>query len=219
MARQSTGGGVGGDNRNDSNRGDSNRGDNRGEGGRGGGRRDRRSKERERDDREELSERVVHIARTSKVVKGGRRFSFRALVVVGDKKGRVGVGLGKARDVPDAIRKATDRARKNMVKVNLLGTTIPHPIEAGFGAGRVFMRPASPGTGVIAGGGVRAVVEAAGISDVLSKSIGSDNILNVVQAAFEAVQQLKDYTAEADRRGVEHKHLAPFWHREEATNG
>ena len=219
MARQSTGGGVGGDNRNDSNRGDSNRGDNRGEGGRGGRRRDRRSKERERDDREELSERVVHIARTSKVVKGGRRFSFRALVVVGDKKGRVGVGLGKARDVPDAIRKATDRARKNMVKVNLLGTTIPHPIEAGFGAGRVFMRPASPGTGVIAGGGVRAVVEAAGISDVLSKSIGSDNILNVVQAAFEAVQQLKDYTAEADRRGVEHKHLAPFWHREEATNG
>lgn len=216
MARQS---GGGGENRSDGGRGDNRGGDNRGEGGRGGGRRERRPKERERDDREELSERVVHIARTSKVVKGGRRFSFRALVVVGDKKGRVGVGLGKARDVPDAIRKATDRARKNMVKVNLLGTTIPHPIEANFGAGRVFMRPASPGTGVIAGGGVRAVVEAAGINDVLSKSIGSDNILNVVQAAFAAVQQLSDYTVEADRRGVAHKHLAPFWHRAEATNG
>ena len=219
MARQSSGGGQatgGGFGGGDSNRSEGGRGEGRGGGDR---RRDRRSKERERDDREELSERVVHIARTSKVVKGGRRFSFRALVVVGDKKGRVGVGLGKARDVPDAIRKATDRARKNMVKVCLLGTTIPHPIEANFGAGRVFLRPASPGTGVIAGGGVRAVVEAAGISDVLSKSLGSDNILNVVQAAFEAVQQLKDYTVEADRRGIEHKHLAPFWHREEATNG
>jgi small subunit ribosomal protein S5 len=218
MARQSSGGGQSGG-QNSGGFGDSNRSEGgRGEG-RGGGRRERRPRERERDDREELSERVVHIARTSKVVKGGRRFSFRALVVVGDKKGRVGVGIGKARDVPDAIRKATDRARKNMVKVSLLGSTIPHPIEANFGAGRVFLRPASPGTGVIAGGGVRAVVEAAGISDVLSKSLGSDNILNVVQAAFEAVQQLQDYTVEADRRGIEHKHLAPFWHREEVTNG
>lgn len=218
MPRQSTGGGggFGGSSRG----GDSRGGENRGEG-RGGdrGRRERRPKEREKDDREELSERVVHIARTAKVVKGGRRFAFRALVVVGDKKGRVGVGLGKARDVPDAIRKATDRARKNMVKVSLLGTTIPHPVEANFGAGKVFLRPASPGTGVIAGGGVRAVVEAAGVSDVLSKSLGSDNILNVVQAAFAAVQELKDYSAEAQRRGVEPKHLAPFWHREEVANG
>lgn len=217
MARQSGGsaGGAGGAG------GDSGSGGSRSGEGRGGGdrRRERRPREREKDDREELSERVVHIARTSKVVKGGRRFSFRALVVVGDKKGRVGVGLGKARDVPDAIRKATDRARKNMVRISMLGTTIPHPIEANFGAGRVFLRPASPGTGVIAGGGVRAVVEAAGISDVLSKSMGSDNILNVVQAAFVAVQELKDYTVEAERRGVEPKHLAPFWHREETTNG
>jgi small subunit ribosomal protein S5 len=181
--------------------------------------REKRTKEREKDDREELSERVVHIARTAKVVKGGRRFAFRAVVVVGDKKGRVGVGVGKAREVPDAIRKATERARKGMVKIPLLGTTIPHTVEANFGAGKVFLKPASPGTGVIAGGGVRAVVEAAGVSDVLSKSLGSDNILNVVQATFAALQEIKDYKVEADRRGVEAKKLAPFWHREEAYNG
>jgi small subunit ribosomal protein S5 len=181
--------------------------------------REKRTKEREKDDREELSERVVHIARTAKVVKGGRRFAFRAVVVVGDKKGRVGVGVGKAREVPDAIRKATERARKGMVKIPLLGTTIPHTVEASFGAGKVFLKPASPGTGVIAGGGVRAVVEAAGVSDVLSKSLGSDNILNVVQATFAALQEIKDYRVEAERRGVEAKKLAPFWHREEAYNG
>jgi small subunit ribosomal protein S5 len=178
--------------------------------------REKRTKEREKDDREELSERVVHIARTAKVVKGGRRFAFRAVVVVGDKKGRVGVGVGKAREVPDAIRKATDRARKGMVLIPLLGTTIPHQVQAHFGAGQVFLKPASPGTGVIAGGGVRAVVEAAGISDVLSKSLGSDNILNVVQATFAALQEIKDFKVEAQRRGVEPKHLAPFWYREEA---
>jgi small subunit ribosomal protein S5 len=178
--------------------------------------REKRTKEREKDDREELSERVVHIARTAKVVKGGRRFAFRAVVVVGDKKGRVGVGVGKAREVPDAIRKATERARKGMVLIPLLGTTIPHQVQAHFGAGQVFLKPASPGTGVIAGGGVRAVVEAAGISDVLSKSLGSDNILNVVQATFVALQELKDFKVEAQRRGVEPKHLAPFWYREEA---
>jgi small subunit ribosomal protein S5 len=183
------------------------------------GKREKRSKEREKDDREELSERVVHIARTAKVVKGGRRFAFRAVVVVGDKKGRVGVGIGKAREVPDAIRKATDRARKGMVRVPLLGTTIPHTVEASFGAGKVFLKPASPGTGVIAGGGVRAVVEAAGVSDVLSKSLGSDNILNVVQATFEALQEIKDFRTEAQRRGVEAQHLAPFWYREEAASG
>lgn len=181
--------------------------------------REKRTKEREKDDREELSERVVHIARTAKVVKGGRRFAFRAVVVVGDKKGRVGVGVGKAREVPDAIRKATDRARKGMVRIPLLGTTIPHTVEANFGAGKVFLKPASPGTGVIAGGGVRAVVEAAGVSDVLSKSLGSDNILNVVQATFVALQELKDYKVEADRRGIEAKQLAPFWYVEEAYNG
>ena len=179
-----------------------------------GEKRDRR-RERERDDREELDERVVHIARTAKVVKGGRRFAFRAVVVVGDQKGRVGVGVGKAREVPDAIRKASDRARKAMVVVPLLGNTIPHQVQSNFGAGKVLLKPASPGTGVIAGGGVRAVVEAAGVKDILSKSLGSENILNVVQATFAALQELQDYRKEAERRGMEPRHLAPFWHREE----
>ena len=177
-------------------------------------RRERR-KDRGRDDREELDERVVHIARTAKVVKGGRRFAFRA--VVGDQKGRVGVGVGKAREVPDAIRKASDRARKSMVPVSILGTTIPHAIESSFGAGTVLLKPASPGTGVIAGGGVRAVVEVCGIKDILSKSLGSDNILNVVQATFVALQELQDFRVEATRRGVSAKHLAPFWYEEEAN--
>lgn len=172
-------------------------------------------RERERDEREELDERVVHIARTAKVVKGGRRFAFRAVVVVGDQKGRVGVGVGKAREVPDAIRKASDRARKAMVVIPLLGTTIPHQVQSDFGAGKVMLKPASPGTGVIAGGGVRAVVEAAGVKDILSKSLGSGNILNVVQATFAALQTLQDYKKEAQRRGVEPRRLAPFWHKEE----
>jgi small subunit ribosomal protein S5 len=180
-----------------------------------GEKREKRRGERERDEREELDERVVHIARTAKVVQGGRRFAFRAVVVVGDQKGRVGVGIGKAREVPDAIRKASDRARKAMVVIPLLGTTIPHQVQADFGAGKVMLKPASPGTGVIAGGGVRAVVEAAGVKDVLSKSLGSGNILNVVQAAFKALQELQDYRKEAQRRGVEPRRLAPFWHREE----
>ncbi len=172
-------------------------------------------RERERDEREELDERVVHIARTAKVVQGGRRFAFRAVVVVGDNKGRVGVGIGKAREVPDAIRKASDRARKAMVTVPMLGNTIPHQVQATFGAGMVMLKPASPGTGVIAGGGVRAVVEAAGVKDILSKSLGSDNILNVVQATFAALQELQDFRREAERRGVDAKYLAPFWYREE----
>lgn len=180
------------------------------------GQRRERRRDRDRDDREELDERVVHIARTAKVVKGGRRFAFRAVVVVGDGKGRVGVGVGKAREVPDAIRKASDRGRKSMVAIPLLGTTIPHAIESRFGAGKVLLKPASPGTGVIAGGGVRAVVEACGVKDILSKSLGSDNILNVVQATFFALQELQDYRREAERRGVEPAHLAPFWHKEEA---
>lgn len=181
-------------------------------------RRDRRKGGRGKRDeeRDEFDERVVHIARTSKVLKGGRRFAFRAVLVVGDGKGRVGVGVGKAREVPDAIRKASERARKNMVSIPLLGTTIPHPVEESFGAGRVLLKPASPGTGVIAGGGVRAVVEACGIKDILSKSLGSDNILNVVQATFTSLQALQDYRIEAERRGVEPKRLMPFWHREES---
>lgn len=179
-----------------------------------GERRERR-REREREEREELDERVVHIARTAKVVQGGRRFAFRAVVVVGDQKGRVGVGIGKAREVPDAIRKASERARKAMVQIPLLGTTIPHQVETNFGAGRVLLKPASPGTGVIAGGGVRAVVEACGVKDILSKSLGGDNILNVVQATFTALQELQDFEQEAQRRGVEPRRIAPFWHREE----
>ena len=177
-------------------------------------RKEKREK-REKDDREELDERVVHIARTAKVVKGGRRFAFRAVVVVGDQKGRVGVGIGKAREVPDAIRKASDRARKGMVVIPLLGSTIPHAVQAQFGAGEVLLKPASPGTGVIAGGGVRAVVEAAGVSDILSKSLGSGNILNVVQATFAALQELQDFRREAQNRGLDPKRLAPFWYREE----
>lgn len=175
----------------------------------------RREREREKEEREELDERVVHIARTAKVVQGGRRFAFRAVVVVGDQRGRVGVGVGKAREVPDAIRKGSERARKAMVVVPLLGTTIPHQVQGDFGAGRVMLKPASPGTGVIAGGGVRAVVEACGVKDILSKSLGSDNILNVVQATFTALQGLQDYRREAERRGVEPAKLAPFWHKEE----
>lgn len=182
-------------------------------------RRERRRNRDQRDEGEQLDERVVHIARTAKVVKGGRRFAFRAVVVTGDQSGRVGVGIGKAREVPDAIRKASDRARKSMVQVNLLGTTIPHAIQARFGAGEVLLKPASPGTGVIAGGGVRAVVEAAGVKDILSKSLGSDNILNVVQATFEAMKLLQNYSEEAERRGVDEDHLRPFWHRGEAVHG
>jgi small subunit ribosomal protein S5 len=155
----------------------------------------------------------VHIARTAKVIQGGRRFNFRALVVVGDNKGNVGIGVGKARQVPDAIRKGAERARKNMRQISLSGTTIPHEITVRFSAAKVMLRPASPGTGVIAGGGVRAVVEAAGIKDILTKSMGSSNILNVVKATMMALEQLKDPASVAARRGVSLSKVSPFWMR------
>ena len=176
-----------------------------------GGRR-RRGREEEGD---ELDERVVHIARTAKVVKGGRRFSFRALVVVGDNKGSVGIGVGRARQVPDAIRKGADRARRNMKQVPLTGTTIPHEITVRYSAAKVMLRPASPGTGVTAGGGVRAVVEAAGIRDILTKSMGSANILNVVKDTMRALEELKDPADVAERRGVPLSKVSPFWMRGE----
>lgn len=185
--------------------------------GRGDSRR-RRGREREREEEgDQLDERVVHIARTAKVIQGGRRFAFRAVVVVGDNKGSVGLGVGKAREVPEAIRKGSERARKNMKQVSLSGTTIPHEILAEFGAARVLLKPASPGTGVIAGGGVRAVVEAAGIRDILTKSLGSANMLNVVQATLRALHELRDPAVEARRRGVPLRNVLPFWKRGEAN--
>jgi len=162
---------------------------------------------------EELDERVVEIKRTAKMMKGGRRFHFRALVVVGDNKGRVGIGMGKATEVPEAIRKGTEKARRNMRSIPLMGTTIPHPVIGKFGAAKVLLKPAAPGTGVIAGGGVRAVVEAAGIKDILTKSLGSDNVMNVVKATMAALMQLKDVEEEARRRGKPVEEVLPFWMR------
>ena len=171
----------------------------------------RRDVQSEFGEAEELEERVVHIARVAKVVKGGRHFSFRAVVVVGDKKGQVGVGIGKAREVPDAIRKGVELAKKDMKPVPMIGTTIPHPVVSRFGAAQVLLKPASPGTGVIAGGGVRAVIEAAGIKDILTKSLGSPNMLNVVRATLSGLRELKDVETEARRRGKPVAEVSPPW--------
>jgi small subunit ribosomal protein S5 len=167
----------------------------------------------ERRDREETKsqflERVVTINRVSKVVKGGRRFSFTALVVVGDGNGMVGVGYGKAKEVPAAIAKGVEEAKKSFFRVPRVGNTIPHPVQGEAAAGVVLLRPASAGTGVIAGGPVRAVLECAGIHDVLSKSLGSSNTLNIVHATVAALRQLEEPSAVAARRGLTIEEVAP----------
>lgn len=173
---------------------------------RGGDRRDNR---RDQAPASAFVERVVTINRVSKVVKGGRRFSFTALVVVGDGDGTVGVGYGKAKEVPAAIAKGVEEAKKSFFRVPRIQGTIPHPVTGEAAAGVVFLRPASPGTGVIAGGPVRAVLECAGIHDVLSKSMGSSNAINIVHATVEALRSLEEPEAVAARRGLPLEHVAP----------
>jgi small subunit ribosomal protein S5 len=167
---------------------------------------DRRERETEKSP---FLERVVTINRVSKVVKGGRRFSFTALVVVGDGNGLVGVGYGKSKEVPSAIAKGVEEAKKNFFRVPRIASTIPHPVQGEAAAGVVLLRPAAQGTGVIAGGPVRAVLECAGIHDVLSKSLGSSNTINIVHATIEALRQLEEPAAVAARRGLSLEEVAP----------
>ena len=176
--------------------------------GRGRGPGDRRGRGREQE-REQYDERVVAVNRVAKVVKGGRRFQFTALVVVGDGKGTVGVGLGKAREVQSAIQKGVEEAKKNFFTVPMVGSTIVHPVQGRAGAGRVMLRPASPGTGVIAGGPVRAVVEAAGIADLLAKSLGTSNPINVVHATIAGLKDLRSARQVAALRDKAVEDVAP----------
>jgi small subunit ribosomal protein S5 len=170
-------------------------------------------KQQQYETQDAFEERVIEIARVAKVVKGGRRFQFRVTVVVGDKKGTIGMGVGKANAVPDAMRKASERARRDLRVVNLSDTTIPHEVLGKVAGARVFLKPASAGTGVIAAGGVRAVLELAGVRDILTKSMGSANVLNVVMATFDALDGLRSPAIEAARRGKRVEELMPFWER------
>ena len=183
-----------------------------------GGKREMGSKRSEKrsdiEPREELDERVVSIARVAKVIKGGRRFAFRVVVVVGDNRGNVGVGIGKSRGVPEAIRKATERARRAMHPVTLSGTTIPHEITIKYGGSRILLKPASPGTGVIAGGGVRAVLETAGVRDILTKSLGSSNQLNMIRATLIGLESMKNPETLAKIRGKSVEEVQPVWRRQ-----
>src|SRR3982751_1219627 len=179
-------------------------------GGAGSGRGNRDGRGGQGTDKTAYIERVVAINRVAKVVKGGRRFSFTALVIVGDGDGMVGVGYGKAKEVPAAIAKGVEEAKKHFFKVPRIQGTIPHPVQGEKAAGVVLLRPASPGTGVIAGGPVRAVLECAGIHDVLSKSLGSDNAINIVHATVAALKQLEEPRAVAARRGLEFEDVAPL---------
>lgn len=154
------------------------------------------------EENKEFTEKVVKIDRVAKVVKGGRRFSFNALTIVGDSKSRVGIGFGKANEVPDAIRKSIESAKKSMVEINIIGHTIPHEVVGRFKSARVYLRPCSAGTGIIAGESVRSVVEKAGVQDILSKSYGSSNPLNIVKATFEALKQLETPILASKKRGI-----------------
>jgi small subunit ribosomal protein S5 len=162
---------------------------------------------------QEIDERIINIERVATVVKGGRRFSFRVAMVAGDHKGNVGMGMGKANSVPDAIRKAASNAKANMRAVAVYNTTIPHQVIGKVSGAKVLLKPASEGTGVIAAGSVRAVVEVTGISNILTKSLGSNNAMNIAAATINGLEQLKDPYEEAALRGVDPKRLIPFWDR------
>ncbi len=180
----------------------------------------RRESRRERDEeREEFDERVVDIRRVAKVIKGGRRFAFRTVVVVGDGKGRIGVGVGKARAVPDSIRKAAERARRNLEQIALTGVTIPYRVNGRHAGARVLLKPAAPGAGIIAGGGVRAVLEVAGVRNILTKSQGSANLLNVTMATIDALRQLRSPEELADMRGKPVQEVTQVWLRRGGGKG